>query len=513
MGFFRFWKRDSSVEFRHPLPMSSASCNAPLLRPFVAGRFVETANRRQLLAPYDRRVLGEVCDCGQAEIDEALRAAESALAITRRLTTDKRAAICTAIAKGLLAAQERLAHAICDDAGKPIADARAEVTRAVLCFELAAAEVLTTSGEGQVLPMDLTPLGYGRTGILRRFPLGPIAAISPFNFPLNLLVHKVAPAIAAGCPIVCKPASQTPSVALVLAEIIQAAGWPSGALSVVPATRAAADLLVTDDRCKLLTFTGSAPVGWDMKARAGKKKVTLELGGNAAVIIDETCSDHDLETIVPKLVYGAYSYSGQKCISIQRVYVVARQGDRLYRAVCERLQAAVAAIKVGDPHDPAVLVGPMIDEHNARRVESWVAEAESLGARRLYGGERQGTFLPPTLLAEAPPHARVVREEVFGPVCHLDRVPSFEAALASVNDSRFGLQAAVFTHDLGHALRAHEELCVGAVILNEAPSFRIDHMPYGGVKDSGLGREGIRSAIVDMTEPRLLITGALPSAH
>lgn len=489
--------------------MSADSSHLPLLRPFVGGRFIETAQRRILRAPYDQRELAQVCECGRSELESALSAAESALSVTRALTTDKRAAILSTVAKSLATHKDRLALAICDDAGKPIADAQAEVSRAILCFELAAAEALTTSSEGQVLAMDLAPLGYGRTGIVRRFPIGPIAAVSPFNFPLNLAVHKLAPAMAAGCPIVLKPASQTPTVALLLAEIIDQAGWPSGALSVVPASRAAADLLVTDDRCKLLTFTGSAQVGWDMKARAGKKKVTLELGGNAAVILDETVSERDLDAMVPKLVYGAYSYSGQKCISIQRVYVVSSSGDSLYQSLCERLRAAVMQVQAGDPRDPSVLVGPMIDEQNARRVESWVAEAESLGARKLCGGARQGTFVPPTLLAQAPSHAKVVCEEVFGPVCHVDKVPSFEAALSAVNDSRFGLQAALFTHDLGHALKAHEELAVGAVVLNEAPSFRIDHMPYGGVKDSGLGREGIRSAIVDMTEPRLLITGVL----
>lgn len=493
--------------------MSVAPSSVPHLKPFVGGRFIETATIRELRAPYDGRLLALVSECGPSEIDAALGHAEAAAQTTRRITTDQRAAICRAIASGLGADAERLAGAICDDAGKPIGDARAEVQRAILCFELAAAEALTTSGEGQVLPMDLAPLGYGRTGILRRFPIGPIAAISPFNFPLNLAVHKVAPAIAAGCPIVLKPASQTPTVALLLAEIVARAGWPSTALQVVPAARAAADRLVTDDRCKLLTFTGSASVGWDMKARAGKKKVTLELGGNAAVVIDDTLSEADLCAIIPKLVYGAYSYSGQKCISIQRIYVVAQKGDRLYRAVCEKLAAATAAIRTGDPRDESVLVGPMIDESNARRVDSWIAEAEQLGARKLVGGSRQGTLVPPTLLADVPPEAKVVREEVFGPVCNVDQVPSFEAALAAVNDSRFGLQAAVFTHDLGHALLAHEALEVGAVILNEAPSFRVDHMPYGGVKDSGLGREGIRTAIVDMTEPRLLITGALSPSH
>ncbi len=490
--------------------MSAASSSGLTLKPFIGGRFVDTVAVRKLHAPYDGRLLADVHECGPNEVESALGHAVRAFQQTRRLTTDKRATICQSIGRSLTAEIDRLALAICDDAGKPIADARAEVQRAALCFELAAAETLTTAGEGQLLPMDLAPIGYGRTGILRRFPIGPIAAISPFNFPLNLAVHKVAPAIAAGCPIVLKPASQTPTVALLLADIVQRAGWPSDALQVIPAARSAADLLVTDDRCKLLTFTGSAPVGWDMKARAGKKKVTLELGGNAAVIIDETVSERDLPTILPKLIYGAYSYSGQKCISIQRIYVVSRSDDRRYRSLCDQMAEATNAIRCGDPHDPEVLVGPMIDENNARRVESWIDEAAFLGATKLVGDKRQGTFVPPALLCAVPQQAKVIREEVFGPVCAINRVPSFEAALASVNDSRFGLQAAVFTHDLGHALAAHEALEVGAVILNEAPSFRVDHMPYGGVKDSGLGREGIRTAIVDMTEPRLLITGALP---
>lgn len=489
--------------------MSVAPSSVPLLRPFIGGRFVDTGSVRELHAPYDGHLLARVHECGPREVDSALSHAANAFHETRRLTTDRRAAICQSISRALTADVERFALAICDDAGKPIADARAEVQRAALCFELAAAEVLTTSGEGHVLPMDLAPIGYGRTGILRRFPIGPIAAISPFNFPLNLAVHKVAPAIAAGCPIVLKPASQTPTVALLLADIVDRAGWPSGAFQVIPASRTAADLLVTDDRCKLLTFTGSAPVGWDMKARAGKKKVTLELGGNAAVILDDMVSERDLSAIIPKLIYGAYSYSGQKCISIQRIYVVGRSDDRLYRSLCDEMAEATRAIRCGDPRDPAVLVGPMIDENNARRVESWVEEAQQLGARKLHGNKRQGTFVPPTLLCDVPARAKVIREEVFGPVASIDRVPSFEAALAAVNDSRFGLQAAVFTNDLGHALAAHEALEVGAVILNEAPSFRVDHMPYGGVKDSGLGREGIRTAIVDMTEPRLLVTGAL----
>lgn len=481
-------------------------------KPYLGGRFLETATTRSLHAPFDGRLLGQIYECNQTEIGLALEHAERARFAVQRLTSDERAGKLKAISAALLADKERLALAICDEAGKPITDARAEVQRAALCFEFSAAETLSAAQEGQVLPMDFVPIGYGRVGVLRRFPLGPIAAISPFNFPLNLAVHKVAPAMAAGCPVILKPASQAPTASLLLAEIIDRIGWPVGGVQVVPSQRAAADLLVTDDRCKLLTFTGSAQVGWEMKARAGKKKVTLELGGNAAVILDESVHPNDLKNIVPKLTYGAFSYSGQKCISTQRIYVVDRSRTGLFRAVCEQMAEATSAIIVGDPRDPDVVVGPMIDEQNARRIESWVAEAEQLGARALVRGVRQGTLVFPTLLCDVPRHARVVREEVFGPVCNIDCVGSFSEAIDAVNDSRYGLQAAVFTNDLRHALLAHEKLAVGAVVLNEAPSFRIDHMPYGGIKDSGLGREGIRTAILDMTEPRLLVTGVLPSA-
>jgi glyceraldehyde-3-phosphate dehydrogenase (NADP+) len=486
----------------------------PVFRPYVAGRFGDTPHRRELRAPFDGRALATVHDAGPAELEAALAGAAAAFDETRALTSQQRAAVCAAVASGLAQRKEEIALAICDEGGKPIADARAEVERAVLCFELASAEAQRVAREGHVIPMDLRPPGAGRLGITRRVPVGPVAAISPFNFPLNLAAHKVAPALAAGCPIVLKPASQTPTPTLRLAEIIAATDWPKRALSVLSATRAAADALVTDERCKLLTFTGSGQVGWDMKARAGKKRVILELGGNAAVILDESVTRGDLDTIVPKLVYGTFSYAGQKCISVQRIYVVTPPGTStagsLYAELCERFVAAARAVRCGDPRDPEVLVGPMIDENNARRVESWVQEAVAQGARLLCGGERSQTLVSPTVLCDVPASARVACDEVFGPVCNIDRVPSFEAAVQAVNHSRYGLQAAVFTRDLGHSLRAFDELEVGAVILNEAPSFRIDHMPYGGVKDSGLGREGIRSAIEDMTELRLLVTGTLP---
>jgi acyl-CoA reductase-like NAD-dependent aldehyde dehydrogenase len=301
---------------------------------------------------------------------------------------------------------------------------------------------------------------------------------------------------------VVKPASQTPTSCLRLAEIIDDTSWPKGALSVVPATREAADLLTTDERFAVLSFTGSPEVGWDLKARAGKKKVVLELGGNAAVIVDESA---DLDLAIPKLIYGAFSYAGQKCISIQRIYVHQRRWDEFVG----RFLGAVREVKVGDPRDRDVFVGPMIDEGNARRVEAWIAEAVERGARVLFGGRRAGALLPPTVLTAVPRDARMAKDEVFGPTVNLEPVQSFEAALEAVNDSTFGLQCGVFTADLRHTFRAFERLVVGAVIVNNAPSFRIDHMPYGGVKDSGFGREGIRHAIADYTEERLLVV-ALP---
>ncbi len=493
--------------------MSVADLDAlavPRFFPSIAGQRSETAQRRLLRSPYDGRELAVVDEAGPAELEAALAAAERAAPTARALTSQQRADICAAVARGILAQKKELAQSICDEAGKPITDAQAEVERAALCFELAAAEAPRVAREGHLLPMDLRPQGRGRLGLTQRVPIGPIAAISPFNFPLNLAVHKVAPALAAGCPVILKPASQTPTPALRLAEIIAETAWPREALSVLPATRAAADVLITDPRCKLLTFTGSGAVGWDLKARAGQKRVVLELGGNAAVIIDETVTSADLDAIVAKLVYGAFSYAGQKCISVQRIYVVDREDGRRYAELCERLVAAARALRTGDPRDPGVIVGPMIDEKNARRVEEWIKEATAAGAQLLCGGSRQGSVVAPTVLAAVPADSRAACDEIFGPVCNLDRVPSFDAAVQAVNASRYGLQAALFTRDLGHGLRAFDELEVGAVILNEAPSFRIDHMPYGGVKESGLGREGIRNAIEDMTELRLLVTGTLP---
>ncbi len=465
---------------------------------YLAGAWRTTDEQRPLLAPFDGAHIADVSMCGPRELEEAIAAAERSFAATRALPAYRRAEICRQIAAGLGARREEIAQGMVDESGKPIGDARAEVDRAVHCFELAAEESGRTASGGEVIPMDVRPGGVGRLGVVRRFPVGPIAAIAPFNFPLNLAVHKVAPAIASGNPIVLKPATQTPTSTLRLAEIIDGTAWPKGALSVLPCTREAADALTTDERFKLLTFTGSAEVGWKMKARAGKKRVVLELGGNAAVIVDESA---DLAAAIAPLVYGAFSYSGQKCISVQRIYVHTRVHDDF----TTRFVEATREVKVGDPREEGVLVGPMIDEANAKRIERWIGEAEERGARVLVGGPRRGTVVPPTVLAGVPRDAKLSCEEAFGPVCFIERVASFDEAIAAVNDSVFGLQAGVFTQHLGHSLAAFEKLEVGAVILNDAPSFRIDHMPYGGIKESGFGREGIRSAILDMTEERLLV--------
>ncbi len=465
---------------------------------YVAGAFRKTDEQKRLYAPFDGAHFATVSMCGEREVEEAIAGAVRAFAHTRAMPAYQRSEVCRAVADGLRARKEEIAQGMVDESGKPVDDARGEVERAIHCFQIAAEEAGRIGGE--VIPFDLRPAGVGKTALTRRFPIGPIAAISPFNFPLNLAVHKVAPAIASGNPVVLKPATQTPTSCLRLAEIVDGTAWPKGGLSVLPCTREAADALTTDERFHLLTFTGSPEVGWRMKERAGKKKVVLELGGNAAVVIDESA---DLARAVPPLVYGAFSYSGQKCISVQRIYVHAR----VHEEFAARFVEATRKVRVGDPREEGVLVGPLIDEANAKRIERWVEEAVGRGARVLVGGPRRGTVVPPTVLADVPPDARVSCDEVFGPVCLIERVASFDEGLARADDSRYGLQAGVFTRDLAHALAAFERLTVGGVIVNDAPSFRIDHMPYGGVKDSGFGREGIRSAIHDMTEERLLVLG------
>ena len=390
---------------------------------------------------------------------------------------------------------EELALALCIEAGKPIADSRGEVTRLIDTFRIASEEATRIGGE--VLPMDVSARARGYTGMWKRVPIGACAFISPFNFPLNLAAHKIAPAIAVGNPFVLKPASLTPVGALLIGEVLAETNLPRGAFSILPCRRDGASLFTEDPRLKLLSFTGSPEVGWDLKAKAGKKKVVLELGGNAAVVVDE---DADLVDAVQRIVFGAFYQSGQSCIGVQRILV----HERVYEALRTALVAATRALQAGDPADERTFVGPLITEADAERLEAWIASAVARGARLLCGGSRRGALLEPALLEDVPRDEPLCAREAFGPVAVLSRFSDFDAALDTVNDSAYGLQAGLFTRDLYKALRAWDRLEVGGVLIGDVPSWRVDHMPYGGVKDSGLGREGVRFAMEDMSEIRLL---------
>ncbi len=463
----------------------------------LAGEPGRSQTALDVINPYDKSVVGRTWLAGDDEFDRAADAAVAAAPVMRAMPAYQRAGILQAAASELKRRRDEIARTLAGEAGKAIRDATGEAERAALTFEAAANEALQIRGE--VIPMDLAAHGTGRIAVTRRFPIGPVAAISPFNFPLNLSAHKIAPAIAAGNPVVLKPATKTPLSALYLADIVTRAGLPKGAISVLPMPRQTGDRLVTDARFKLLTFTGSSAVGWDMKNRAGKKKIILELGGNAGVIIDDTA---DLELAAGRVAAGGFSLAGQSCISVQRVYVHERVFDRF----AARLVELVSALKVGDPLDPATQVGPMIEEEEAARVDSWVQEAVRAGAKVLTGGRRLGGALyAPTVLTDVPLDSKVCAQEVFAPLVGVFRFSSVEEAIREVNRSSYGLQAGIFTANLEHSLRAFDELEVGGVIVNDVPTWRIDHMPYGGVKDSGIGREGPRYTIEEMTETKLLV--------
>jgi acyl-CoA reductase-like NAD-dependent aldehyde dehydrogenase len=464
---------------------------------YLAGQPGRSAEPLDVRSPFDGTLVGRTWLAGDGELDRAADAAVEATPVMRALPAFQRAAILHAASAALKTRRDEIARTLSGEAGKPIKDAAAEVDRASMTFQVAGDEARRIGGE--VIPMDLAAHGVGRIALTRRFPVGPIAAISPFNFPLNLSAHKVAPAIAAGNPIVLKPATKTPLSALYLAEILVEAGLPPAAISVLPMGRKTGDRLVTDERFRLLTFTGSSPVGWDMKARAGKKKVILELGGNAGVIVDRSAS---LAFAARRVATGGFAFAGQSCIAVQRVLV----HDEVFDAFAQRLVGLVEALKVGDPIDPATDVGPMIEEREAQRVDTWVQEAVAAGAKILTGGRRLGgAMYAPTILTDVPLDARVCVEEVFAPVVGLFRFSDFEQALREVNRSRYGLQAGVFTADLEQTLQAFDVLEVGGVLINDVPTWRIDHMPYGGVKDSGLGREGPHYTIEEMTELKLLV--------
>jgi glyceraldehyde-3-phosphate dehydrogenase (NADP+) len=464
---------------------------------FLAGRWVDSPDILEVANPADRdNPAGSTYHATEAQYEEAVTAAVDAFAVTRTLPAYERGRILRDISTGIKSRREELGRLIALEAGKPIRDALVEVDRATLTFRLGAEEAERMTGE--LIPLDLMPASKDRVGITRRFPIGPIAGISPFNFPLNLAAHKLAPAIASGNPIVLKPPSKDPLTMLTVAEIVESAGVPAGAVSILPMTRELGDRMVADDRFKLLTFTGSPSVGWRMKERAGKKKVVLELGGNAGVIVDKTA---DLDWAVKRTLVGAFSYAGQVCISVQRMFV----HEDIWDAFMDRFLAGVGSLKVGDPLDPTTDVGPMVDEHQASRTQQWVDEAVALGGKVLAGGKADGNIFPPTVMTDVPTTAQVCSNEAFAPVVIAFPFRDLGDAVARVNDSMFGLQTGVFTNDLTGAWKAFGELEVGGVIVNDVPTYRIDHMPYGGVKDSGLGREGLRWAIEDMTELRIMV--------
>jgi glyceraldehyde-3-phosphate dehydrogenase (NADP+) len=464
---------------------------------FIAGRWEHAGEPLQVRNPFDDNIVATTWLADEQAYERAAIAAGEAAAEMRRMPAYRRAEILAGASAEIRRRREEVGRQLALEAGKPIRDALTETDRAVMTFQVAAEEARRLGGE--LVPMDLAPHGTGRFAVTRRFPIGPVAAISPFNFPLNLAAHKVAPAIAAGNPVVLKPATKTPLSAFVLAEALEHAGLPAGALSVLPMPRPLGDRLVTDDRYKLLTFTGSSAVGWSMKARAGRKKVILELGGNAGVLVDESA---DLAFAVERVAAGGFSFAGQSCISVQRVYVSERVFDEFSRQLASR----VSALRVGDPLDPATDVGPMIEPSEVARVDAWIREALDADARVLTGGRALSpSIYAPTVLVNVPRSARVCAQEVFAPLVALFPFSDFREALGQVNDSAYGLQAGIFTGRLEAALEGFDALEVGGVIVNDVPTWRIDHMPYGGVKESGTGREGPRYTIEEMTELKILV--------
>jgi glyceraldehyde-3-phosphate dehydrogenase (NADP+) len=470
--------------------------SAPPYRFLLAGELVARESRWEIRSPWSGDVVGTACVASAHDVRAAIDAAHRAAPEARRMPAHARAEVLSRIRAGIEARRDELTRLLALEAGKPITAARAEVTRLLATFQDGIDE--SRRMEGELLPLDAVPAGTGRTGLVRRFPLAPITAITPFNFPLNLAAHKLAPAIACGATIVLKPPPQDPLTSLVLAEIIAGAGYPAGAVSIIPCEIEDAAPLIDDPRVRMITFTGSAKAGWGIRARAIGKKVTLELGGNAAAIIEP---DADLEHAVRRCATGGFAYAGQSCISVQRILVHAD----VAQAFTERLVSQVSKFRAGDPMDEATDVGPLIDEGNARRAEAWVREAVTAGARVAAGGGRNGSVLDATVLLDTTAEMKVNAEEIFAPVISVRTYAHFDEALALANDSPYGLQAGLFTYDIRRIMRAFEELDVGGIIVNDVPTWRVDQMPYGGVKMSGLGREGVRYAIEDMTEPRLLV--------
>lgn len=470
------------------------------VRPFVvAGRETRSAKILTVRSPYDGASVASVARAGPGDLEAALEASKAGFRATRGLAAWRRHEILVRVAERLAAERERFARTIALEAGKPIVAARAEVDRAVLTVRTSAEEALRIGGE--VMPLDVLPGHDGRWGLTRRFPVGPVACITPFNFPLNLVAHKIAPAFAAGCPFLLKPASKTPLSALDLAALFLESGAPAEAVSVLPMAGADAAPLAEDPRIRAVSFTGSPEVGWELRRRAFRKKVVLELGGNAGVFVDRTA---DLELAATRSVAGAFGFSGQSCISVQRIFA----HEEIFDAFAEKFLAGVSALATGDPLLESTTVGPVISSEDAERIETWVGDAVAGGARLLAGGGRRGALVEPTVLTGTRHDMSVCAREVFGPVAVLEPAARAREAFEAIDRSEFGLQAGIFTHDLPAALAAFEGIEVGAVIVNDVPTYRADPMPYGGVKSSGSGREGPRWAVEDYTEMRLLVVAS-----
>lgn len=470
----------------------------PELTPWINGAAIPAGDRvrDRVALPFTGRPAVVAVQGTGPDLDAAITAAREGFTRLRALPRHARRDILSRTAEGLTREREPLARELAESCGKPLTQALGEVDRAIMTFSLAADEARRFGGE--MVPLDVDPRTVGYTGLVHRFPVGPISAITPFNFPLNLLAHKVAPAIAVGSALVVKPPPQCPQLAFRLARILADAGLPAGAYNVLHLPIAVAERLATDPRFAMLSFTGSPTVGWHLKQVAGHKKVALELGGNAAAVVHQDAGD--LDWVAQRLALGAFAYAGQVCIKVQRILV----HQPVYQDFVDRLVAATARLACGDPLDPKTVVGPMIDPAAADRVESWTREAVQAGATTLLAGRREGTVLTPALLAEVPRDAKVSCREIFGPVSIVAPYRTWDEALAAVNDSEFGLQAGVFTHDVNRIFQAFNRLEVGGVIANDFPTLRVDNYPYGGVKDSGFGREGVRYAMEEMSEPRML---------
>ncbi len=466
---------------------------APIL---VGAEWRETPARQTVTNPFTDGSVAEVCLARPQDVEDAVTLSLQAFANLARSSSHARATALQHVALKLKEQKEDFAQTICLEAGKPITDARREVDRAIQTFSIACEEAKRIPGE--VIPMDVSPGMEHHLGLGQRVPIGPVLCITPFNFPLNLVAHKVAPCLAVGNPVLLKPAPQTPLTALELGRLFQELDLPEGTLSVLPCENALAESMVRDPRIQALSFTGSATVGWSLKDKAGKKRVLLELGGNAAVIVEP---DADLHLAAQRCVAGGFAYSGQTCISVQRIYL----HDDVYDAFLDRLIPLVEALPAGDPAEDATVVGPLIDERAAVRVETWIREAVQQGATLRTGGTRDKSLIHPAVLTDVDQHMKISCEEVFGPVITLSRYQHLDEAFDMVNDSPYGLQAGIFTRNVDSIFRAYQALDVGTVLANEIPTFRADHMPYGGMKDSGLGREGVKYAVRELSDQKLLV--------